>query len=725
MVVAPLLSEIGILHATPSLYRLPDDAKLGPFRKKYGNLFGMLEESPGKPNTDGKYFADADGIDQSVEMFQRLYKDQDAHVQLDEFIRARLFDIWVGDWSKHEDNWKWAMFKTEEGPLYRPIPRDRDHVFSRQDGLINWLADRKFGMQNIEDFGHDFEDIRSLTYQARNMDRFLMQEATRQMFIEQAKYIQANISEKEIEEAVKKMPPEVMSLSGNEIEAKLKNRIKHLHEAADTYYSLLNKEVDVTGSKDEEYFEITHQTDGSVRVQVFNVSDNKKGEKLLYDRTFLPAETREVRLWGLADEDIFHVTGNGKGNKITVRAFGGPGDDVFESEAAAKTLFYDKGLGTNYKTGKHAKVAKTWNSAIYEYDRVRFDYDYFLPLISLGYSRYTGFGVNLSGNWTHRKFTKDIYHSKHKLYAGYTTQGNISAGYNGRFHQAVRRWDFLVDAYVAQPHLQNRFYGVGNSSINLSDETGRNFYQSAVNTVQASVGFVRDFWQKSSFEMRTGIEQHRTDLIENTFMRKNASLILGTTGDWLMMPYRLQLDLDFRDRKGLPYKGARALLAFESNHVLNGPPLQYWFQIVKGDIEYYMSTKQKHPLTLGLRIGGATSTGDVPWFKLPTIGFNNGLRGYVEDRFAGTSTAYFNTELRYQIVQAYTSIIPVKVGVKTFYDYGRVFSNEENESKDWHSGYGFGLYVVPLNEALTLSLTFGFSEEETLYPLFSLGTPLR
>ncbi|MEZ4934705.1 MAG: hypothetical protein R2788_21575 [Saprospiraceae bacterium] len=126
------------------------------------------------------------------------------------------------------------------------------------------------------------------------MDRFLMQEATHDMFIEQAKYIQENISEQDIEEAIKKLPPETMALSGNEIEQKLKNRIKHLPEAAETYYTLLNKEVDVTGSKDEEYFEVAHQTDGSVRVQIFNVKGNKKGDKLLYDRTFFPNETKEA-----------------------------------------------------------------------------------------------------------------------------------------------------------------------------------------------------------------------------------------------------------------------------------------------------------------------------------------------------------------------------------------------------------------------------------------------
>jgi hypothetical protein len=725
MVVAPLLEEIDILHATPTLYRLPDDAKLGPFRKKYGNLFGMLEVNPGNKDNEGKHFADADDIEKSVDMFQRFYKDQDAYVALDEFIRARLFDIWVGDWSKHEDNWKWAVFKTDQGRMYRPIPRDRDHVFSRQDGFINWLADRKFGMQNIENFGYDFSDIRSLTYQARNMDRFLMQEATHDMFIEQAKYIQENISEKDIEEAIKKLPPETMALSGNEIEQKLKNRIKHLHEAAETYYTLLNKEVDVTGSKDEEYFEVAHQTDGSVRVQIFNVKGNKKGNKLLYDRTFFPNETKEVRLWGLADEDIFHITGNGTGGKIKVRVFGGPGDDVFENEATAKTLFYDKGLGSIFKTGNHAKVVKYWNKEIYEYDRQRFNYDYFLPLPSISYSRYTGFGIGVSGSWTHRNFTKDEYQSKHKVNVGYTTEGNLSVGYLGRFHQAVQRWDFLINGFVAQPQLQNRFYGIGNSSVNNDDELGTRYYETAVHTQHFSLGLARSFWQKSSFQVTAGIEQNNSRRMAKTFLDENADQIYGANRELFMAPVSFLLDLDFRDEKGLPYHGARLLMGYTGHDLLTDVQEDGFFGVANADLEYYMSTKKKHPFTLGFRVGGATTHGDVPWYKLPSIGTNNGLRGFVENRFAGTSTAYFNTELRYQLFRTLTSIVPIKVGVKAFYDYGRVFSDEPKEGAGWRDGYGFGFYMVPLTESLTLSLTFGFSDEETVYPVFSLGTPLR
>jgi hypothetical protein len=33
----------------------------------------------------------------------------------------------LGDWDRHEDQWRWSEFEKENGEHYfRPIPRDRD-----------------------------------------------------------------------------------------------------------------------------------------------------------------------------------------------------------------------------------------------------------------------------------------------------------------------------------------------------------------------------------------------------------------------------------------------------------------------------------------------------------------------------------------------------------------------------------------------------------------------
>ncbi|HET7248709.1 MAG TPA: hypothetical protein VFI79_02615, partial [Gemmatimonadales bacterium] len=46
LVVAPLLEATGILHATPSLYVLPEDPRLAGFDCVYAGMLGMIEERP-------------------------------------------------------------------------------------------------------------------------------------------------------------------------------------------------------------------------------------------------------------------------------------------------------------------------------------------------------------------------------------------------------------------------------------------------------------------------------------------------------------------------------------------------------------------------------------------------------------------------------------------------------------------------------------------------------
>ena len=108
LVVAPLLDHLSLLHANPQLYVMPNVKALGPFQKVYGEMLGLMEEHPGKKNAKGTYFASANDVLKSNQLFRKMYKDKSHIVNKEEFIRARLFDILVGDWSKHEDNWKWA-----------------------------------------------------------------------------------------------------------------------------------------------------------------------------------------------------------------------------------------------------------------------------------------------------------------------------------------------------------------------------------------------------------------------------------------------------------------------------------------------------------------------------------------------------------------------------------------------------------------------------------------
>ena len=125
------------------------------------------------------------------------------------------------------------------------MPRDRDHVFSRWDGLLPWLYDREWGKESGENFDYEISGLRSLMNQARHLDRFVAADLTREDWISAAEFVQSKINDRVIENAVRNMPPEVYELSGKIIADKLKYRLKDLKKYANEYYDYtLNKDIE-------------------------------------------------------------------------------------------------------------------------------------------------------------------------------------------------------------------------------------------------------------------------------------------------------------------------------------------------------------------------------------------------------------------------------------------------------------------------------------------------
>jgi hypothetical protein len=728
MTVAALLDEIEILHATPKLYILPDDPKLGTFQKRYGNLLGMLEDNPSKPNNAGEIFGGADKIYQSNKLYKKLYETRKNRIDEKEFIKARVFDMLIGDWSKHEDNWKWARYDREDGYFFRPIPRDRDHTFSLQDGIIPWLANRSWAVKNIETFSYDLKkkELRSLMYQAIHMDRFLSTTGTRENWLAAARSIQENISDEEIDQAVLKMPLEIQEISGKTIALKLKSRIKQLEKYAGWYYDYLAEYVDVIGSNDKEYFEITRRDNGSVNLKIFNKKKNKKGNDLYYERTFYPKETKELRIYGLGGDDIFDIKGNGK-SKIVIRVLGNSGDDLFkdtEKFSKTKTLIYDKGKGTKFEVGKGSKIVNHWNKKIYDYNRTTFDYNWNSPILGLSYNNFNGLSLKLGTTFLRQKFGKKGYGSTHSIYGIASTENNFAANYKARFHQVLKSWDIPFEIDFARPEFRNNFYGIGNNSTNLQELQDDGYYRFSRNKFSVETGIGKQFWKKSSLDFLVGYETSSFDDPKNTILAVDSTLF-GANINLGEIPLKARAVIDFRDQAGFPYNGILWLLDYRFGTIVDGVPEATTYGIAESSIEYYISTKHQNPITLGVRLGGAVSHGDVPFYHLPNIGGAAGLRGFIGERFTGESSMYLNSEIRWQLFHRYTSFVPIKFGIKAFYDTGRVYSDfDDANSSKWHAGYGVGIFIVPLNEAVSISLQVGFSEEESFFPVISFGKAL-
>ncbi|MCF0069036.1 outer membrane protein assembly factor [Dyadobacter sp. CY261] len=725
MAVAPLLDKIGILHATPELYVLPKDKKLGSFETKYGNLFGMLEERPTDKLEKPKIFAGAKDIEKSFKLFNKLYHDHDNRVDKYEFARARMFDLWIGDWSKHEDNWKWAGYKTADGELYRPIPRDRDHAFSRWDGIIPWLADREWGVPNGENFGERIQGLRSLMWQARHLDRFVGSELTKADWVRAAKEIQDAISEKDITAAVHNMPEEIYSKDGQVIERKLKIRIGDLRQYAAEYYALLAKEVDVVGSNKAEYFKITREPNGQVRVGVYAVSKQNRlpdSSKIYYQRTFDPAETREIRLNGLGGDDVFDVEGKAD-RSILVRIISGDGNDhVSDQSEVAKggkqTLVYEKDRNPDHQLGTEAREIKPADGRFYEYDRNAFKYNTYLPIALLTYNPFVGFAVHGGVTFTRQRFGKPDFASKHSLSASVSVKGNYDFTYANQFRYLAGKWDGISQITVSRPLNYNFFFGVGNDTPK-NDDLDSDYYRTQYNSFLVSAGLLRQFWKQSKIEVTASYELDEGIRRNSSYLADHPD-VFGVEQLHLIFAKGI-LNLDFRDRTALPERGFRIQLTQQAGHVSQSK--NDLASISELELEQYLSTHNKNPLTLGLRLGGGIAKGKLPFYKLFSLGQLNDLRGFKRNRFTGESKGFLNTELRWQLTETQNTFIPLKMGVRAFYDVGRVWAKNDPDNADyWHQGYGGGFYITPFREQFAFNISAGTSREESLLLMISIGS---
>ena len=105
---------------------------------------------------------------------------------------------------------------------------------------------------------------------------------------------------------------------------------------------------------------------------------------------------------------------------------------------------------------------------------------------------------------------------------------------------------------------------------------------------------------------------------------------------------------------------------------------------------------------------------DSPWFESATIGGSKNVRGWDSNRFRGDSSVYGNAELRFWMGRRKTPILPLRWGLFTFAETGRVWLEGET-SDSWHSGAGAGLMTQLVGLPLTLSgsLAWGDSDKGT------------
>ncbi len=706
----PMLAEAaGIYHSNPQIIYIPQQPALDTFNKNYGNQLYLFEQRPDENWETAANFGNSKKIVGTEKLFEELMEDNDHSVDQLAFVRARLFDFLIGDWGRHEDQWRWASFKNGDEKIYKPIPRDRDQAYTKFDG--KWLGTiiSAADFNHLQSFDKNITDITTFNFPARNLDRRLANQPSLKQWTDIAKEIQASLTDAIIEKAIKQLPPEVYDMSGKVIVENLKSRRDHLAEYATTYYKFLAKDIDIVGSDKKELFQLNRLNDNETHLKVYKVKiEGDSTDKLIYERTFNTSETQEIRLYGMNDDDIFRL--DGKVEKgILVRIIGGGGNDVLEDKSYVAgrkklTQVYDtdkKGFQTSAETRLHISDDSVMNS--YEYKS--FEYD------KKGFGMSPGFfSITLGWGEKRHDWKKDPAGSDHNFKIKYSiNRAAVYVDYKVIFYQTLRKWNFFAGAGAGVPNVIN-FFGVGNET--KFPDYDRRYFRLRSHEYYARFGINRNIGM-SQIELGPFYQTVRIKIDSNRFVNdfiKNGGSIYD-----IKRKHFAGADISYKyqntDHPIIPSKGFKFSGFAAYTYNLTTPDNS--FTRLSSDASVYIPVLKN--VSFAIRAGGATNIGDAEFYQLNTLGSHDNLRGYRKWRFSGKQMAYNNNEVRL-IFNARNKVFNGKYGLITFYDRGRVWQPGEN-SNTWHSGYGAGAFVSLFNKVI-LSGTYGMSKEDKVLSFY-------
>ncbi|HEY0434102.1 MAG TPA: hypothetical protein VGC95_09530, partial [Chitinophagaceae bacterium] len=271
LTITPMIGPTGIYHTTPMIAFVPQQPALGKYNARYGDQLYLFEERPDDNEKTVENFGNSKKVIGSDKLMEHLYEDNDNSVDQYAFAKARLFDMLIGDWGRHPDNWRWAKFEYGKRNVFRPIPRDRDQAYTIFDGFWPWIATNIFGAIQLESFDRDLNNVKRFNKPGRVLDDRFTNELTREDWIRAAHELQSVVTDDVIAAGVRRLPGPIYESAGHFIEASLRSRRDHLERYAVDYYKNLTHHVQLVGTDKRELFELNRNGKGELRVNVYKI----------------------------------------------------------------------------------------------------------------------------------------------------------------------------------------------------------------------------------------------------------------------------------------------------------------------------------------------------------------------------------------------------------------------------------------------------------------------
>lgn len=688
LTIGDLADAVGILHPNPKLYYIPKQKALGDYNANYGDNIYFIEERLSEGQEDVVSLGQGDKIINTLELFEELRKKDPVTIDERLYIRTRIFDNLIGDWDRHADQWKWTETKDESGETrYRPIPRDRDQVYSDFDGFIlGALTTLTPPLRFMQRYDEDYNHVKWYNDAGDDVDLAVLKNHKREDWIEEAQFIKTNITDEIIEKAFLNLPPEINPEKVARVKKALKGRLENIEENANDVYEYLSRCVLVTGTDKDDFFTITRMPDGKTRIVG---QRNIKGEKgdTFWDVTYTRNDTKEIWIYGLADDDTFKITGEGN-KRIHIKIIGGNGNDTYEAVNPKNIKIYDHKKEENtFKTPVSKMLSDNYDLNTYYFKKHRRDLSNFRPL--LGFDPDDGLGLGVMFNYQKNSLVRNPFTDDHHIgFTYFYETSSVDISYSGEFAFVLDKVNLGIETEYSSPNYTNNFFGFGNDSENLEDTLGRDFNRVRTRRLSFSPSLIFRGYQGSEIKLATRFDNFEIENTQDRFIAIsgiNSANFEGQNFGSVEASYTYDNLKDaIVSEAGLGFKFTTGFTSNLDNSNSFG------YLITEARIATKLDNKGILILVSKAK-GHFNLSNEFEYYQGATIGGNDGLRGFRNERFTGKRSFYQSTDLRVSLGRLQNGIIPISVGAYAGFDYGRVWL-ENDTSNEWHTSPGAGLY---------------------------------
>lgn len=281
--------------------------------------------------------------------------------------------------------------------------------------------------------------------------------------------------------------------------------------------------------------------------------------------------------------------------------------------------------------------------------------------------------------------------------------------------------DLITDLDIRIPNNTTYFYGYGMRSVyDKNASEGFRYYRARYDRADLSLSLRHRF--SSKLALRTGIyyEYYEMDASNKLNARRFIAQTgtgpgkngLTAAGIFNLQKYFgtfISLHADTRKNTLLPERGV--LWHTSIQHLYQLKTSRYNPTILNTDLSVYFPVVPGH-LTFINSMGVGATLGRFSFQHAQYLGNAENLRGFRNERWAGSTKWYNQATLRWKLSDVQSHLLTGPLGFNFFTDTGRVWTPGE-AGNHLAVGYGGGLWISPMNRLL-VTFNYAFSKEDQL-----------